>query len=172
MKESLSLNLQSKTKEIVLIGLFIALSYIGAQIKFQGSIAMDSFPAFTAALIISPMAGAIIGSLGHLLTALTSGFPLSLPIHLVVAILMGITCYGFGFLKIKVNKSLAVCVAFILNGPISLWISALLMVALGQTPSAKVVVSMLIIPLSLSAAINIGVAVFLAPLLKKYVERV
>jgi hypothetical protein len=75
-------------------------------------------------------------------------------------------------LKIKVNKSLAVCVAFILNGPISLWISALLMVALGQTPSAKVVVSMLIIPLSLSAAINIGVAVFLAPLLKKYVERV
>nr|WP_132251656.1 ECF transporter S component [Natranaerovirga pectinivora] len=158
------------SRQLAYMGLFIALSFVGAQIKIQGSVAFDSMPAFLVALIISPVAGGIVGILGHMLTAVTSGFPLTLPIHMVVGVLMGITCYLFGYLSKKGKKYIAVIVAFLLNGPISLGVSAYIMYALGYEFAGVALFSFLIVPLSIAAILNIVIAVVVEPFLirKKY----
>ena len=116
------------TKTLILIAFFIALSFVGAQIRIFGSIAFDSLPGFLAALLLGPVYGAAIGFLGHLITALTSGFPLSVPLHLVIAVTMAITMYGYGLTYRALEKkcsetfTLAITgiVGTILNGPVSL----------------------------------------------------
>ena len=116
------------TKTLAATALFIALSLVGAHIKIFGTIAFDSLPGFLAALLLGPAYGAAIGFLGHLFTALTSGLPLSIPIHTVIAITMAITMFGFGItyktLRNKIphtaNYAITATVGTILNGPVSL----------------------------------------------------
>ncbi len=68
--------MKSKTLYICLLALFCALSAVGAQFKFFGSIALDALPAFLAAIILGGPAGAVVGAVGHLLSATLSGlFP-------------------------------------------------------------------------------------------------
>ncbi|MCM8710056.1 ECF transporter S component [Clostridium sp. SYSU_GA19001] len=117
-----------KTRKLSITALFIALSLIGANIKIAGSIAFDSMPGFLGALTLGPVFGALIGAIGHLLTAATSGFPLSLPVHLIVMINMALTMYMFGVIyKVlsKVNKYAALIVSnlvgVVINGPVSLF---------------------------------------------------
>lgn len=50
-----------------------------------------------AALLGGPY-GAIAGIFGHLFSALLSGFPLTLPMHLVIAAEMGVICFITGFI--------------------------------------------------------------------------
>lgn len=116
-----------KTKKLVLTALFIALCFIGANIKVMGSIAFDSMPAFLAAMILGPVYGAIVGALGHFLTALTSGFPLTLPVHLITMAAMALTMAVFSIIYktfINRNKILAIAlsliIAVIINGPLAL----------------------------------------------------
>jgi len=118
------------------MALFIAISFLGANITVFGTVAFDSLPAFLAALILGPWYGAAIGFIGHLFTALTSGFPLSIPLHFVIASSMAITMLGFGFcyrllsnkLSKKLNMVITGAIGTILNAPVSL---ALSMAALG-----------------------------------------
>ena len=86
---SIDIKSKSTTVKLVYISTLIAISFIGSLIKIQGTIALDSMAGFFAALFLGPLSGALVGSMGHLLTALTSGFPLTLPIHLIVALQMG-----------------------------------------------------------------------------------
>lgn len=115
-----------KLRKLILTALFISLSFIGANIKIVGSIAFDSMPGFLGALILGPVYGAIIGALGHFLTALTSGFYMSLPVHIIIMIGMAITMYAFGwFYKILKSKSLVAIsisslIAVLINGPITI----------------------------------------------------
>lgn len=117
-----------KTKKITLVALFIALSFIGSNIKIVSSIAFDSMPGFLISIMLGPIYGAIVGLLGHLLTALTSGFPMTIPIHLIIGIFMAITIYVFGvsyrILKDK-NKLLSWLVPTLLgvtiNGPVTVY---------------------------------------------------
>jgi len=119
------------TKHLVLAALFIALSFIGANLRIFSSIAFDSLPAFLAALLLGPFYGAVIGFVGHFLTALLSGFPLSIPLHIVIAMSMAITMLGFGFThkalkkKMQAAKSLIITgiIGVLLNAPISLGFS-------------------------------------------------
>ena len=119
------------TKILVLMALLVALSFIGSHIKIFGTIAFDSLPGFLAALLLGPVYGAAIGFLGHLFTAMTSGFPLSLPLHIVIAVTMAITMFIYGYtyrlLKKKLSESsnliLTGIIGVILNGPVSLAIS-------------------------------------------------
>ena len=120
-----------ETKSLMLMALFVALSFAGANIRIFGSIAFDSLPGFLAALMFGPVYGAIIGFLGHLLTALISGFPLSVPLHLVIALSMAITMLGFGgvyrALREKISMAGNLCITGIvglaLNAPFSLSLS-------------------------------------------------
>jgi uncharacterized membrane protein len=160
-----SLKLRISTKNLVLMALFIALSFAGSYLKVFGTIAFDSLPGFLAALLFGPVAGAIIGFLGHFFTALTSGFPLSFPLHLVIAASMAFTMLGFGLtyraLKGKIpemgNLVITGIVGVVLNGPVSL---ALTMGALTVMAGWEAAIGLLaMLPaLSMAAAANVVIS--------------
>jgi hypothetical protein len=123
----------------------------------MGSIAFDSMAAFLGSLLLGPVYGAVIGAMGHFLTAYTSGFPYGLPIHAVTMLSMAITVFVFGKIQrsnfTKRNKivgtALAVIVAVILNGPVALAV---------LIPLGGVGMLALIPVLSIAAAANIIMA--------------
>lgn len=87
-------------KRISYLALFIALSVVGGLITLPspvGSIAMDAFPALIAAVWIGRNSGAIVGIVGHMMSALLSGFVLG-PFHFMIAIGMGVIIWLFGYL--------------------------------------------------------------------------
>ena len=165
MKSAVSHSVGVGTKNLVIIALFVAISFVGSHIRIFGTIAFDSLPAFLAAILLGPWYGAAIGFLGHIFTALTSGFPLSVPIHMVVATGMAITMLGFGYtyaaLKNKasqtVNLLITGVVGVILNGPFSL---ALSMAALAFIAGSEVAMGLLVmlLPLIIASAANIVIA--------------
>lgn len=141
-------------KFITLCGFFIALSVAGAFIKpFGNSIAFDSLPAFLAASMLGPLAGAITGFLGHLISASITGFPFSLPVHLIVAVEMALVMIIYAFLARKINIIVSAVIAILLNGAGA---TALLVPILGTSFFIA-----MIGPLTLVAAINVILAVFI-----------
>ncbi|HBM74821.1 MAG TPA: ECF transporter S component [Clostridiaceae bacterium] len=145
-----------KTRKIVITSLFIAISFIGANIKIAGTVAFDSMPGFLASLIFGPLYGAIVGAVGHLLTSATSGFPLSVPVHMIIMLDMALTMALFGATYkffYRTNKALAVIlssiIGVIINGPVSVFV---IMPIVG-----KGVLAMLPI-LTLAALLNIIIA--------------
>ncbi|MFE8698869.1 ECF transporter S component [Cytobacillus sp. FJAT-53684] len=89
-----------KSKKMAFISLLVALTAIGAAIKIPsniGSVALDAFPALLAAALLGSQAGAIVGGMGHLLSALLGGMPLG-PLHFVVAIEMAFLAVVFALL--------------------------------------------------------------------------
>ncbi len=81
--------------------LMVALSAVGAFIKIPsplGSIAMDSSPGYLYASLCGPLGGAPVAFFGHLASAFTVGFPLGVPIHLVVAAEMGLCAAVYGWI--------------------------------------------------------------------------
>lgn len=137
-----------KTKQLTTVALLLALTVIGANISFLGSIALDSFPAFLGTLLLGPVAGAFLGGMGHLLSALLSGFPMTLPIHLFIAVMMGVTMYLFGLSRQKTgNRYVSGLVAYIVNVVIELGV----LIPILTWP----VVVGLFIPLSLATLVNI-----------------
>lgn len=130
-----------KTKDLVLTALFIALCFVGANIKVMGTIAFDSAPAFLGALLLGPVYGGIIGASGHFLTALISGFPLSLPVHLITMAIMALTMVVFTLIyKLFLNTSkllaatLSIICGALVNGPLALLIlTPLLIPVMGKT---------------------------------------
>lgn len=158
------------TKRIVLLSLFIALSAVLSNIKIFYSIAFDSLPAFLAAMLISPIAGGIVGALGHLLTAITSGFPFTVPVHLFIAIQMLVIVWVFGVLFKKMNQYIAMIVAIILNGPLATLLSGLLIAYLNHSFTVKTVSSffiLMVVPLTLASAANIVLAFILQKVMKR-----
>ena len=160
-----------KTKTLATVALLIALSFIGAHITIMGSIAFDSLPGFLAALLLGPVYGAAIGFLGHILTATTSGFPLSVPLHIAIALSMALTMYVFGYsyrlLAKKLSEALALgitgVVGVVFNAPVSLAFSiAALWFIAGREAALGLLV--LILPLLLAAIANVvlGIALFKA----------
>lgn len=118
-----------KTRKLVLVALFIALSFIGANINVFQSIAFDSMAGFLGALVLGPVYGAIIGGLGHILTAALRGFPYTIPVHIITMFSMGLTMFLFGVTYKKVDAYrpgtflpyvLAFIVGIFINGPVSL----------------------------------------------------
>ncbi len=106
-------------KRIARVAILIALSAVGAFIKIPsptGTVALDSAPAFVAAAAFSPGEGAIVGAIGHMFSALVTGFPLGLPIHALVAASMIVFIWLFGFVARKTNIWVAIPVGILLNG--------------------------------------------------------
>lgn len=107
------------TKKLVIMAMFLALSFVGSYIKIPsplGSIALDSMAGYLAGLAFGGITGGMIGFLGHILTSLNSGFPLSLPVHLIVAVMMFISVYFYGITYRKLNIFIAAAIGIILNG--------------------------------------------------------
>ena len=116
-----------KIYKMTLAALFIALCFIGGNIKIMGSVAFDSMPAFLGTLFLGYGWGAAIGALAHMFSAVLSGFPMTLPVHIITAAMMALTMVGFlaaiNFLR-KKNEMLAYVagcvVAVIINVPVAL----------------------------------------------------
>lgn len=106
-------------KFLTLISMFLGLSAVGSLIKVFNTVAFDSMPGYFASLYLGGLAGALVISLGHMLTSLTSGFPLGLPIHLYVAVQMAIFAYLFRYFYRKYNPYLGLVIGTLLNGPLA-----------------------------------------------------
>ena len=164
---------KARTRKLVIMALLIALSFVGANITVFGSIAFDSLPAFFAALLLGPVYGAMIGFLGHMFTAFTSGFPLTAPMHFVIAVSMALTmlCFGctYRLLKVKAGVRLLVTgiVGVLLNAPVSL---ALSIAALWLMAGREAALGLLILLpfLVMASAVNVFIGIFLFATLEKH----
>ena len=109
-----------KTRGIVILSLFIAMSVIGGYIKLPNpitsSLAFDSLPAYLAALLLGGVPGAIVGFLGHIISAALGGFSLGLPVHLLVASEMALTMIIFSFCAKNINIAVAIVAGILVNG--------------------------------------------------------
>jgi uncharacterized membrane protein len=150
-----------KTKKLVITALFIALSFIGANIKIMDTIAFDAMPGFLGVLLFGPVYGAFIGAIGHFLTALTSGFPMTIPVHLIIMVGMAVTMLAFGHVyKYFSAKNygaaviLSLIVGVIINGPLLLIVLSPLLIPMLGRPALIGMAPVL----SLVAGINIIIA--------------
>jgi uncharacterized membrane protein len=148
-------------RKISLLALFIALSVIGASIKipsFVGSIALDSFPALLAGVLLGKKEGAIVAGFGHLVSALIAGFPLG-PMHLVIAAEMAVLVWCFGIIY-QTGKKLIAGLFFILTNSFLAPMPFIFMLGIGFYVS--------ILPsLLVGATFNTIIALILIPRFKK-----
>jgi uncharacterized membrane protein len=106
-------------RRVARMAIFIALSAVGALIKIPsptGTVALDSGPGYFSAISFGWLEGGIVAAFGHILTAATTGFPLSIPIHIVIAGEQFLWAVVFWFVKDKVNIWVAVVAATFCNG--------------------------------------------------------
>lgn len=162
-KTEIELKGKADVKKLALCGMFIALSFIGANIKVFGTIAFDSLPAFLAAMMLGPVYGAVIGAAGHILTSMLSGFPFGFLVHVVIAVAMGITMvlfYGTYNYIFRKNLPFFTCavaagvVGVVFNGAVTVFA---LMPLLNSVLGREAVIA-LIMPLSIVSAANITAA--------------
>jgi uncharacterized membrane protein len=160
---------QVKTKQIVLLALFIAMSVVGGYIKLPNpitsSIAFDSLPAYLAALLLGGIPGAIVGFLGHMASAALGGFPLSLPIHILVGIEMAIIMPLFNLCAKKTNIFVVIIVGILLNGVVCP--ASLILV-----PGMGIPVFLgSLIPLTTASALNIIICALIFKPIKKAIPK-
>ncbi|MGE8207350.1 ECF transporter S component [Heyndrickxia sp. NPDC080065] len=109
------------SRKIVWFALGFALTVIGSSIKIPaivGSVGLDVFPALVIASLFSVGMGGVVAGLGHLISALLTGFPLG-PFHILIALEMAICVLVYGFLYHSGKKILASIVFWIGNAIIS-----------------------------------------------------
>lgn len=96
-------------KKISWTSLFVALSIVGAALKVPspvGSVALDAFPALLAGVLLGSGVGAIVGGVGHLLSALIGGMPMG-PFHFIVAMEMAALIWLFSGLYVGGKRKMA-----------------------------------------------------------------
>ena len=101
------------SKKIAWCGLGIALTVIGSMIKIPaivGSVGLDAFTGLVIAGLGNIGMGAWIAAIGHLLSALLTGFPLG-PFHLLIALEMALCVFVYGIFY-KAGKTTIAAVAF------------------------------------------------------------
>ncbi|MGE6258175.1 ECF transporter S component [Heyndrickxia sporothermodurans] len=109
------------SRKIVWLAMGFAFSVIGAAIKIPaivGSVALDVAPSLIIASMFSVGVGGLVACIGHLLSALLTGFPLG-PLHLLIAAEMGVCVLIYGFLYKKGKKYSAAVVFWIGNALVS-----------------------------------------------------
>lgn len=144
-------------RKISMISIFIALSVVGAMCKLPspiGSVALDSFPALLASVILGPITGAVVAGLGHILSALIGGMPLG-PFHFLIMVEMAVLVWMFGVLyghdkKISAFFLFFLGNAFILGLPFAFLINAkfymMMVPSLTAATALNVILSILLIP--------------------------
>ncbi|WP_041721269.1 ECF transporter S component [Alkaliphilus metalliredigens] len=155
------------TKMLVKMAMLIALSGIGAMIKIQGSIALDAVPGFYAALLLGPMAGGIVAFAGHLISALTAGFPMTVPMHLVVAVEMFIIVALFSVVWQKINPWVAIIVGILLNGVGAGLLVVPMSILLGLPLNGWALFAVIWMPLLIGSTVNILIAASLYKIMGK-----
>ncbi|MBT2614930.1 MULTISPECIES: ECF transporter S component [unclassified Bacillus (in: firmicutes)] len=153
-------------RKISAIAIFIALSAVGAMIKIPspiGSIALDSFPALLAAVILGPVSGAIVAGLGHIISAFIGGMTLG-PFHFLIMVEMAVLTWLFSILYIKGKKVGAFFLFFISNAFVLALPFAFLI-----SPGFY---TLLVPGLTVATAVNIVLAVLLLPRLEPVLKKI
>lgn len=150
-------------RTITTYAILIALCAIGGQIHFGVySIGFDSSPAFVGALMLGPVAGAVLGALGHIATAASTGFPLSVPIHVAIGLVMAGTGASIGYITKRMTSSFSYVVSGIVGYIINVGIGITVIAWMMQ--SIKVA-TFIFVPLSLAYALNyVGAALVVSQL--------
>lgn len=156
----------AKTKTLTLTAMFAALAVVGSFIKIPvppGTAALDSTAAFISMAFLPAPFAAVAGAIGHLATALTSGFPLSLPIHLLIAVEMAIVAgVAALFYRKGLRKSAWIWIV-IANGILSPLPYYFII-----SPAMYVAVAPGIL---IATALNVVVSLILLPILQKIIVR-
>jgi uncharacterized membrane protein len=142
------------SKRIARMAIFISMSAVGAMIKVPsptGTVALDAAFAYFSAIAFGWKEGAIVAALGHMLTALSTGFPLSLPMHLFIAVQMSVYVSVFEVISKKIHLWVGAIAAVILNGPVS----SILVFPIGGIGLSLA----LLVPLTVGSIINVFIAV-------------
>ncbi|WP_097668045.1 ECF transporter S component [Anaerosalibacter massiliensis] len=166
---SKNIKIKSTTSKLVYTSILIAISFIGSLIKIQGSIALDSMAGFFAALFLGPVYGGLVAGLGHLLTAATSGFLLTIPIHIVITLEMAVSAYIFGIVYRKFNSIIASIVGILLNGIVAVLILMPITTWLRLPLNGKAFFAAMVGPLSLASVVNIVLACVVYKIIEKRV---
>jgi uncharacterized membrane protein len=112
-------------KRLAVMAVFIALSAVGSLIKIPspvGTIGLDSAPGYFVALAFGGPEGAVVIALGHILTSAVVGFPLTIPIHLAIAVLMALWALLYRLIGKTLGLVPAMIIATVLNGVVSSFI--------------------------------------------------
>jgi len=145
-----------KLNKLILMALMIALSFVGANIKLPGpfsTIALDSFPAYFAGVLMGGLPGGIVGLLGHMMTSFLSGFPFGFPIHFVIGVMMFVSVFVFSYASKKMNWIIGAILAVLING-IAMPITLVLM------PGFEWAMALAFIPmLTVASGVNVALAI-------------
>ena len=98
-------------RKLAIMAVFIALSAVGAMIKIPspiGTVALDSAPGFFVAVAFGGWMGFTVIAVGHILTSAIVGFPLTLGLHVVIALGMGGCALAFRWLGTRGRFGLVV----------------------------------------------------------------
>lgn len=112
---------RQKLMRLTLTAMVAAICAIGAVIKvpsFVATAALDSAPAFLSVVFLSPILAGVAGMIGHVISALTLGFPFG-PLHIIIAVEMFIVVWIFGIMHKKGLYFWKWPVAIVLNGIIA-----------------------------------------------------
>ncbi|MBP2242409.1 putative membrane protein [Cytobacillus eiseniae] len=153
-----------RAKKMAFISLLVALTAIGAAIKIPapiGSIALDAFPALLAAALLGGPAGAVVGGMGHLLSALLGGMPLG-PLHFVVAIEMAFLSIVFAYLY-RTGKRWQAGILFILGNTFAAPLPFLFLIS-------KAFYLSIVPSLFIGSAVNTVIALVIIPRLSPIIE--
>lgn len=154
-------NSVANIKRIAYIAVFIALSAVGSFIKIPspvGTIGLDSAPGFFVALALGGFEGALVAAIGHMVTSAVVGFPLTIPIHIFIAVQMAAWALAFRWVNNKFGIITAVIAGIILNGVVS----SFTMIFAGGMGAVVGVIPFL----SVGAAINLIIAAAAQKLIK------
>jgi uncharacterized membrane protein len=154
-----------RTRRLTRLALLIALSAVGAFIKIPsptGTTALDALPGYLAAFLFSPGEGALVAALGHLASAATAGFPLTVPIHLIVALELAGCAALAGICARRLGTAAGVVVAIVCNGVVAPGILTFV-----PSPVTRGLFMALLLPLLIASAINAVGAGLLATALRR-----
>jgi hypothetical protein len=144
----------------------IALAFVGSLINIPvvvTTLALDSMPGYSYALLFGGPGEAVVAALGHLVTAWLRGFPYSIPVHVGVMAGMGLAAWLLGFVTSTFKLWVGAIVAVIVNGVL---LPATLIPLLGVPFFVASV-----LPLTVVSAVNVILAVALAQILRHVIAR-
>jgi len=141
-----------RMRKLAVMSLAVALAAAGSFIKIPspvGTVALDSWPGYLCALLMGPE-GSSVALAGHLASGFTSGFPLGMVLHALIAVEMCLCALAFGWVARRAGVVLGAAVAVVLNG---------LIAPLALTPwLGRPLAASLLLPLSTAAAVNVSLA--------------
>lgn len=147
-----------RLKRLILVGLLVALSVVGAFIRLgPWSLAFDATAGFVAALLMGPGPGAAVCAIGHLAAAYATGFPLSPPLHLMIALTMALVGAAGGAAAARSGRLTGAALMVVANG-----VAAPALLTLLPNPLGRGLFLATVLPLTAASALNAAVALLAA----------